>query len=368
MPLSRVGLVLDDAINRRSVVYLRSKGWRPRTIGFTGYGSVQSLHVLGRVVMSDPETPVDDDVTPVGPINLAAEAQRGWRSFFTAQVGFLPVVVRAGGQEVRTTTDRGGYIDVMVRHHGLPPGWHEVTIEARAAEPVTARVLVVDPEVRAGIVSDIDDTIMVTMLPRALLAAWNTFVRHTSARNAVPGMSELYHTVLADHPAAPVFYLSTGAWNVVPTLRAFMRKHRFPDGPMLMTDWGPTNTGLFRSGIEHKRTQLRNLMITFPHIRWLLVGDDGQHDPMIYDEVAREHPRHVAAIAIRELSPAEQVLSHGTTEAIEEPNPLRNANAEHGVPTVKGKDGFALAESLPDVLVARRQERLAEEAARSDGS
>ncbi|MFH5821096.1 App1 family protein [Georgenia sp. AZ-5] len=369
MALSRFGIALDDAINRRSVRALKKKGWRPRTIGLTGYGSVQSLHVLGRVVMADPSVPQDDDeITPVGPINVgavAAEAQRGWRAFFTAQVGFLPVVVRAGDQEVRTTTDRGGYIDVMVRDHGLPPGWHEVTIEAKAAEPATARVLVVDPEVRAGIVSDIDDTIMVTMLPRALLAAWNTFVRHTSSRKPVPGMAELYRGVLEEQPAAPVFYLSTGAWNVVPTLKDFMRQHGYPDGPMLMTDWGPTNTGLFRSGIEHKRTQLRNLMITFPNIRWLLVGDDGQHDPMIYDDVAREHPRHVAAIAIRELSPAEQVLSHGTPEAIEEPNPLRNANAEHGVPTVKGRDGYALAEVLPDVLVARRKERLAaDEAAR----
>ena len=364
MGLSRIAGTIDDAVNRSSVRYLRSKGWRPRTIGLTGYGSVQSLHVLGRVVMSDPGEAGDEgeEIAPVGPINVAAEAQRGWRSFFTAQPGFLPVVVRAGGQVIRTTTDRGGYIDVMVRDHGLGPGWHEVVLEARAAEPVTAKVLVVDPEVRAGIVSDIDDTIMVTMLPRMFIAAWNTFVRHTTTRKPVPGMAGLYRTVLEENPTAPVFYLSTGAWNTVPNLRRFMRTHGYPEGPMLMTDWGPTPTGLFRSGVEHKRTQLRNLMITYPDIRWLLVGDDGQHDPMVYDEVAREHPRHVAAIAIRELTPAEQVLSHGTAEPIEEPNPLRNANAEHGVPTVKGRDGHALAENLPDVLVARREQRLAEEA------
>ena len=27
--------------------------------------------------------------------------------------------------------------------------------------------------------------------------------------------------------------------------------------------------------------QLRNLFIDFPQLRWLLVGDDGQHDPLI---------------------------------------------------------------------------------------
>jgi phosphatidate phosphatase APP1 len=270
----------------------------------------------------------------------------------TAQVGDLPVVVRAGAQTVRTTSSAGGYIDVMVPDHGLGPGWHEVVIEAKAAEPTTATVLVVDPAARIGVVSDIDDTVMITMLPRAFIAAWNTFVRHTSARRPVPGMAELYRRIVAEHPHAPVFYLSTGAWNVVPTLRTFLGQHGLPHGPMLMTDWGPTNTGWFRSGIEHKRTRLRDLMITFPEIRWVLVGDDGQHDPMIYDDVARMHPRKVAAIAIRTLSPTEQVLSHGTPETLGRPSAQRNVTAEHGVPSVLGRDGYALAGELPALLPA----------------
>ncbi len=362
MGLSRAVSAAEDAINRRSVVYLRRRGWRPRIIGLTGYGSVRSLHVLGRVIMAHPHAEDDDGENgdqaperPIGPLDVAAEAQRGWRSFFTAQVGFLPVTVRAGGQTLRTTTDRGGYIDVMVRDHGLEPGWHEVEIEAVAAQPVTATVLVVDPNVRTGIVSDIDDTIMVTMLPRMFIAAWNTFVRHTSTRKPVPGMARLYRSLLEGHRDAPIFYLSTGAWNTAPTLRRFMRTHGYPEGPMLLTDWGPTPTGLFRSGIEHKRIQLRNLIITFPEIRWILVGDDGQHDPVIYDELAREHPRHIAAIAIRQLSPTEQVLAHGTPEAIEHPPAMRNATAEHGVPTVQGRDGNALATLLPEVVAERRE-------------
>ena len=35
-----------------------------------------------------------------------------------------------------------------------------------------------DPSVDLALVSDIDDTVMVTALPRPLLAAWNTFVAH----------------------------------------------------------------------------------------------------------------------------------------------------------------------------------------------
>ncbi|MFC4553641.1 App1 family protein [Georgenia faecalis] len=352
MVLSQSGAALEDALNRRLVPFLRRRGWAPRTVSFTGYGSPDSLRVLGRVLLARPgETSTSADVSASSrELDEAEEAQRGWRSFMTAQVAHLPVVVRAGEREFHTRTDRGGYIDLLVPGHGLPPGWHDITIEAKAAEPVSARVLVVAADVRFGLVSDIDDTVMVTYLPRPFIAAWNTFVRHSNARKPVPGMAALYRDVLADHPGAPIFYLSTGAWNVVPTLTKFMRRHDFPLGPMLMTDWGPTNTGWFRSGQEHKRTALRRLVIEFPDIQWLLVGDDGQHDPLIYGELAREHPDHVAAIAIRELTAAEQVLAHGTPNAPEEPATSRQAQREHAVTVVSGPDGEALADALRGAL------------------
>ena len=63
----------------------------------------------------------------------------------------------------------------------------------------------------------------------------------------------------AEHPDAPVIYLSTGAWNTSPWLTRFLRRNGYPDGPMLLTDWGPTNTGWFRSGQDHKHAQLHRL-------------------------------------------------------------------------------------------------------------
>ena len=70
------------------------------------------------------------------------------------------------------------------------------------AEPVEALVRVIDPEVRFGILSDIDDTVMVTALPRPMLAAWNTFVLDEHARTAVPGMAVLYERLVTAHPGA----------------------------------------------------------------------------------------------------------------------------------------------------------------------
>ena len=341
----------EDSFHRRLTAFLKTRGWRPRTIPYVGYGGEDFVRVLGRVVLGrriEAESNADSAATPEE-LAEAVFTRRGWRSYVTAPVGYLPVTVRIGDVEYRTKTDRSGYMDVEIRDHGLAPGWHDVTIAARAARPETARVQIVAAEATIGVVSDIDDTVMVTSVPRPFIAIWNTFIRHGSARRVVPGMAAMYDEVVARHPGAPTFYLSTGAWNILPTLVQVLKTGGYPAGAMLMTDWGPTNTGWFRSGQEHKRSALRRLRAEFPDIRWVLVGDDGQHDPMIYREFATEHPDRVAAIAIRQLTPGEQVLAHGTPIAtLDTVWTPRSAS----IPEVAGADGSELAPQLRRALEA----------------
>ena len=166
---------------------------------------------------------------------------------------------------------------------------------------------------------------MVTALPRPFLAAWNTFVLDEHARTPVAGMAVLYERLTRSHPGAPVIYLSTGAWNVAPTLTRFLERNLYPRGPMLLTDWGPTHDRWFRSGQEHKRESLARLAVDFPGFEWLLIGDDGQHDEELYGDFAAQHPENVAAIAIRQLSTGEAVLAGGRSRAAEreEGSPVR---------------------------------------------
>jgi phosphatidate phosphatase APP1 len=221
----------------------------------------------------------------------------------------------------------------------LAPGWHRITLSMAGAETVTAPVFVSDPTEPIGIISDIDDTVMVTALPRPFLAAWNTFVLNEHARTAVPGMSVLYERLIRHYEGAPVVYLSTGAWNVAPTLTRFLSRNLYPPGALLLTDWGPTHDRWFRSGKEHKAATLRRLASEFPNVRWLLIGDDGQHDEDIYGDFAREHPTQVAAVAIRQLSTSEAVLAGGRSKA-------SDRASETSVPWVYAPDGAGLSEQL----------------------
>lgn len=350
-----IAAVLHLQLHRFFGRWRRGQGWVEDVIGYTGYGappeSGDVVRVLGRVVFTEPSRVGRGaaDATATEAELSDAQDRRGWRSFVATPAVYTPVTVTAGAASRRTTTDWSGYVDVELRGHGLTPGWHEATIASDDGAAMPTDVLVFDPAAKVGIVSDIDDTVLVTFLPRPLVAAWNTFMRSETAREPVPGMAQLAAWVLRRFPDAPVIYLSTGAWNVAPTLVRFLRRHGFPAGPLLLTDWGPTNTGWFRSGRAHKRQTLERLHREFPDVAWILVGDDGQHDPGIYRDFARRHPEAVRAIAIRTLTTAEQVFSHGFPGPKEPTDDL----SEPEVPVLYAKDGHALRVVLDEYDVHR---------------
>lgn len=306
----------------------RRRGRTATILPFPGYGGPGWVRVLGRVLIVPPPRSDKDG----GPASV-----RGWRSFVGIPVSFAKVTVRIGDTSHDVIADRGGVIDSVV-HADLEPGWQTFTFTVEGQEPVETTAFIVAESTRFGVLSDVDDTVMVTALPRPFIAAWNSFVVDEHARLPVPGMAVLIDQLLRQHPGAPMVYLSTGAWNVAPTLRRFLGRHLFPAGSMLLTDWGPTHDRWFRSGKEHKLANLRRLASEFPHVKWLLIGDDGQHDEAIYSEFMDEHPDSVAGVAIRRLLPAEAVLAGG-----------RAGSAPHSddvAPWVSAEDGAGLRDLL----------------------
>lgn len=327
--------VVEDRWNAAWAGRLERRGWQPTVLPHLGYAGESFVRVLARVVYA-PEGYQPPDST-------RAMVRRGWRNFFTVEAMDVPCVVHIGLERYAAHTDRSGNLDVRLPNPGLEPGIRDVIVEINGGRPTPAPVLVIAPEAAFGIVSDIDDTVLRTLLPRPMIAAYNTFVLQEQARTPVTGMAEWYADLLAANPGSPTVYVSTGAWNTAGTLRRFLTRNDFPLGPLLLTDWGPTNTGWFRSGPEHKRNSLTGLISDFPDIRWLLVGDDGQHDPEIYTTFAAAHPEHVQAIAIRELAMSEQVLAHGT--------PLSISDGAAGVtPIISARNGVGLAAAYQDLV------------------
>jgi phosphatidate phosphatase APP1 len=327
---------IEDAFHDFRARRARKRGHLSTIVPYTGYGSPSWARVLGRVVLAKEPRPGSRAERKY---RKREESVRGWRSFTSVPVADVIVEVEIEGVTHQVQPDRGGVIDEVIPVQ-LNPGWHTVTMRATDSGGISkAPLCIVDPSTRFGVVSDVDDTVMVTALPRPLLAAWNTFVLDEHARVPTPGMAVLLERLASTAHGVPVIYVSTGAWNVAPTLTRFLSRNLFPAGPLLLTDWGPTHDRLFRSGREHKRETLARLAEEFPGLRWVLVGDDGQHDEELYGEFASSHPNSVAAVAIRQLSTGEAVLAGGRSKA------EKHSDAS-GVPWVYAPDGAGLLEQL----------------------
>ncbi|HWH99320.1 MAG TPA: hypothetical protein VNT27_03245, partial [Propionibacteriaceae bacterium] len=147
----------------------RKGGQLATVVPYTGYGSTSWIRVLGRVLLTPDITERASTPNP--------EGIRGWRSFISVPVDGAKVNVTIGDQRQVVTADRSGIIDAVVPI-SLPPGWHTIGLQAEnpGPEPTIDRppneadIYVVDPEARLGVVSDVDDTVMVTALPRPMLA------------------------------------------------------------------------------------------------------------------------------------------------------------------------------------------------------
>lgn len=370
----RVVLAIEDVLH---VLVVALVGWLGRrevtVLPFIGYGPPGRVRARGRVVLGPPAvgsaagdlvrtagSPTEEDRSPgdqpfdgrvAGRIGSGERGvRRRWRTVRESVAPFLTVElprarVRVLGPDgpVDGRCDRQGYLDVALDANGLVPGWHELVVSATwrggsVAAPVP--VLVVDPAARIAVISDLDDTVIETGITRGLEFLRLTLFTNVTDRTPLPGAAVLYRALTATRggPDRPVFYLSTSPWNLYELLTRFLVLRGFPAGPMLLTDWGPSRTNLFRiSAEQHKLTLIRSVLAEHPGLRVVLIGDTGQLDPEIYATVASEAPDRVRAVYVRRTSGMTQA------RAIEIGALVRRAGAA-GVPMLMVEDSVQIAE------------------------
>jgi phosphatidate phosphatase APP1 len=305
----RVALAVEGAVHAVILLVLRLLGRHRRLINpFIGHGTTVQARIGARVVLGRPAaaTPSPAPERRSTWTVLRASASR----FLTVELPGVAVRITTPGGSCTVNADREGYVDAVVDLPGLTPGWHEIGLSLPGGDGTVApaRLLVVDPAVDTGVVSDVDDTILESGITRGLAVLRATLLTDVADRAPLPGAAALYRALARDAGGAerPIFYVSTSPWNLHEMLLQFIALRGFPLGPLLLTDWGPSRSGLFRIGArEHKVTLVRRVLAEHPHLRLVLIGDSGQLDPEIYAALARENPERIRAVYIRRTTGAD---------------------------------------------------------------
>jgi phosphatidate phosphatase APP1 len=99
----------------------------------------------------------------------------------------------------------------------------------------------------------------------------------------------------------PFFYVSSSPWNLYDLLVDFLDLNKIPPGPLLLRDFGLRKQEFAGSTANHKLTEIENILLTYPHLNFVLIGDSGEKDPAIYSEVVRKYPNRILVIYIRDV-------------------------------------------------------------------
>lgn len=232
------------------------------------------------------------------------------RRFAALALPGVRALVTFHGESIEVRSDRHGYATAHIPAPDLDPGWYEYTVETLPddtdEEPrtLTGDVLLPDPLAPFMVISDVDDTVLRTGLTEGMVAVKQTLLLNAQTRRAIPGMAALYQSIAlgtGGEPAPDFVYLSTGPWNLYEMLTDFLEFQDFPEGVLLLTDWGPQERYVMRSGKEHKRLSLARMFASYPETKFVLIGDSGQNDPNVYVEAARQSPGRVEAIIILDV-------------------------------------------------------------------
>ncbi|HEX6094850.1 MAG TPA: phosphatase domain-containing protein [Thermoanaerobaculia bacterium] len=263
---------------------------------YRGFGRGNEMLLRGRVL-------VDKRITRVAAAEpLWRNLLNTYRRFQSDEVANARVVASYRDAVVESVSDDEGYFTIRLQSDAVGPGWHEVALQLPDFNvSAVAHAIVPSPEAAFGVISDIDDTIVRTNAT-SLIGMTRSVINNAAARLPFEGIADLYRALHVERN--PIFYVSSSPWNLYELLHDFMDVNGIPHGPMFLQDWGVSETMLvMASHTEHKLAQVQTLVDFYPELKFILIGDSGQHDPEIYLRVIQTHPGRVLAAFIRDVTP-----------------------------------------------------------------
>lgn len=279
-------------------------------VPYRSYGTPTRLYVKGRVLMDKGIKHSEQDDT------LWENLMNMYRRFESDEVPNARVQLCLNNQYHEITTDGEGYFVLNLEPKiplVLEDIWHDIELKLIAAPleiteevKATAHVLVPPPDAEYGIISDIDDTIMRTGATSLLESGRNVLLNNAHTRIPFHGVSQFYKTLQLGRNGKrnnPFFYVSSSPWNNYDLLYHFLELNDIPRGPLLLRDFGFDEDKLGHSDhMSHKYKEIENILITYPKLNFILIGDSGQQDAAIYSEVVKNHPGRIMAIYIRDVN------------------------------------------------------------------
>lgn len=335
-------------------------------VTYRSYGTVNRLYVKGRVLKDKAiRKPTDKDTLWNNLVSM-------YKRFESDEVPNAKLSVSFLGNNYVVTSDNEGYFtldlftDTPLTWTDM---WHELEVElidspysfSKGIKSM-AHILVPPADAEYGIISDIDDTVVKTGATNLLAMSRNTFLNNALTRLPFAGVTEFYKSLQLGRNGKrnnPFFYVSSSPWNLYDLLIDFLDLNDIPEGPLLLRDYGLDEHHENTNHTSHKIKEIKNILLAYPHLNFVLIGDTGQEDPKIYHEIVTQFTDRILAIYIRDvqLPDREKIaidISQGLVKSNVEMVIVDNTveAAEHAA-----KIGLIYTEAIPQIVADKKQDK-----------
>lgn len=293
-------------------------------MSYRGYGTPNQLHLKGRVLQDQGIKLREENAS------VWKNVRNMYRRFESDEVGGARLRAYFGTAQQEVTTDDEGYFYVTFKLSDQPADdgqqthqlWQPVTLELleplpQHSEPikVDSEIMVVSERAQFGVISDIDDTVMRTAATDLLKMIRIAYLGNERTRRPFPGVAEFYRALQQGQPGGdnknPIFYVSSSAWNMYDLFEKFMDFNHIPCGSILLRDIELSPANLLSFDHEsHKMEQITPILDSLAPLPFILIGDSGQKDPWIYQQLLKDYPDRILAIYIRNINPKDAKRQH----------------------------------------------------------
>jgi phosphatidate phosphatase APP1 len=221
------------------------------------------------------------------------------------------VYLKHNNSKIHTKTLIDGYFKFCVPlDQDSNYGWidYEVSIIYKNQTITTKDSYIRPHKGNLGIISDIDDTFLVSHTLNPLKKLYVLLFKNVNKR-------KIYEDVVTHYQALSTagrenreefnafFYVSSSEWNLYRFITKFTELHQLPKAVLLLKDIKTSLRDFFFTGRgdhNHKFEKIKHILEFYPTLEYVLLGDDSQHDPYLYEAICKIFPVTVKAVYIRQ--------------------------------------------------------------------
>jgi phosphatidate phosphatase APP1 len=277
---------------------------------YRGYANKKELVVFGHIVEKYPSG--DHKYTRKG----FRYARTILQLFAIKTIPNLRVVLTVGSVTAETTAEEDGYFRFQVPFsENLEGGWHKYQVsvddELNGKKYFITREeeFFLPYESSYGIISDIDDTFLISHSRRSFKKLFVLLSKNVQARKPFVDVVKHYQllslagSMPPENNANIFFYVSSSEWNLYDMIVRFAELNGLPKAVLKLKkiksgldDFVMTGGGAH----DHKLQKIRNVISFYPELQFILLGDDSQKDPEIYEEICKMFPANIKTVYLRQ--------------------------------------------------------------------